>query len=112
MVAPVEGNRKGNELDANTEQYKAAITLSNLVLYDLTTLTWHIHAHAGNRLEAQVPHNHPDPRSVINEWAKILDGNVTETEYDEHVSVRLDANYGDYGTFIKIWGHVVARTER
>jgi hypothetical protein len=112
MVTAVEGSRKGTKLDANAEHYKAAITLSNLVLYDLTPLTWHIHAHAGNRLEAQVPHDHPYPRVVITEWAEMLQCDFTETEYDEHTSVRLETNYGDYGTFIKIWGHVVTQNER
>jgi len=90
-------------MDISTEQYKAFITLSNLTLHELEPLTWHVSQ--SNRAEGQVPHGIEDPRSVVYEWAKTLECDVTETEYDDYTSVRFSTNYGDYGTFITIWGH-------
>lgn len=90
-------------MDVSTEQYKAAITLSNLTMYGLPDLTWHIGQ--SNHLDGQVPHRTEDVREVVYEWAKVLECGVDEDEYDDYTAVRLTTNYGDYGTFIKIWGH-------
>lgn len=91
-------------MDTSTAQYMAAISLSNLTMYELTPLTWHVSSHGDNSLEGQVPHGE-DASQIVNEWAEFLECDVTMTEYEDWTSLRLETNFGDYGTFIKIWGH-------
>lgn len=92
-------------MDINTEQYKAAITLSNLTMYDLTPLVWHVGR--SNHIEGQITPDTENVRGVIFEWANAIDGEISETEHEhgEYTTVKMETNYGDFATFIKIWGH-------
>lgn len=90
-------------MDVNTEQYKAAITLSNLTLYDLTAPVWHVAQR--NHLEGQITPDVENVREVVGEWAKVLECEVTEVSYDQYTLVQLITRYGDFNTEVEIWGH-------